>query len=198
MAESSPAESPYPDLDAGAWYYDYVCALSGQGIVSGYPDGTFDPSGSVTLGEALTLGLRAAGYEEQAPAGGHWSSGYAALARTEGLLTAGELAELDGAVSRLTVARLTAGALGLAPTSGPSPFADADDASVTALYEWGILEGSEETAGAFTSCRRHPAGRSFSALIWRVNCLRAEDTGKCPDHLRAYSVDVLRACLSTL
>lgn len=186
-----PAESPYPDLDAGAWYYDYVCALSGQGIVSGYPDGTFDPSGSVTLGEALKLVLLAAGYEEQAPAGGHWSSGYAALARTEGLLTAGELAELDGAVSRLTVARLTAGALGLAPASGPSPFADADDASVTALYEWGILEGSEENGRRLYKPADGIRRAELSALIWRVNCLRAEETGKAQITYGAYTVDVL-------
>ena len=79
----------------GHWAEETIQAMTEKGYLSGYPDGTFDPSGSVTLGEALKLVLLAAGYEEQAPAGGHWSSGYAALARTEGLLTAGELAKCE-------------------------------------------------------------------------------------------------------
>ena len=89
------------------------------------------------------------------------------------------------------MARLTAGALGLAPASGPSPFADADDASVTALYEWGILEGSQENGRRLYKPADGIRRAELSALIWRVNCLRAGETGKAQITYGAYTVDVL-------
>ncbi len=87
MAEARPGESPYPDLDAGV-VLRHVVALSGQGIVSGYPDGTFDPSGSVTLGEALKLVLLAAGLRSRLPRGA-LEQRLCRPGPTEGLLTAG-------------------------------------------------------------------------------------------------------------
>jgi hypothetical protein len=51
--------------------------------------------------------------------------------------------------------------------------------------------GQRGNGRAFTTCRRHPRAE-LSALIWRVNCLRAEETGKAQITYGAYTVDVLQ------
>jgi hypothetical protein len=45
----------FEDLEAGAWYLQYVCFAEEEGIVSGYPDGTFQADNAVNLVEALKI-----------------------------------------------------------------------------------------------------------------------------------------------
>ncbi len=52
----------YTDVAPDAWYFQCVGELSVADIVSGYPDGSFRPSGMVTYAEALKLILLASGY----------------------------------------------------------------------------------------------------------------------------------------
>ena len=42
------AASPYTDVTAGQWYTNAVIWASENGVVTGYPDGTFDPTAPVT------------------------------------------------------------------------------------------------------------------------------------------------------
>lgn len=139
----------YSDVSAESWYAEYVLALSSAGILAGYEDGTFRPNGSVTWGEALKLVLLTAGYEEQPPLeGGTWASGYQALALELGILD-GEV-DLNAAITRQELALLLAGAIGLAPSDSPSPFADVDNGYVTALSELHILTGYTAEDGTVT------------------------------------------------
>ncbi len=71
------------------WYYTYVQDLYDAGIVDGVTSTAFRPEGTVTFGQALKLVLMAAGYENQAPTGTHWASGFYDLAQREGLLPSG-------------------------------------------------------------------------------------------------------------
>lgn len=139
----------YSDVNAQSWYAEYVLALSAAGIFGGYDDGTFRPDASVTWGHALKLVLLTAGYEEQPPVeGGTWASGYEALARELGIL-AGEV-DLNAPIARQEIAGLLAQAIGLAPSSSASPYADTDDGYVTALSELGILNGYTAEDGTVT------------------------------------------------
>ena len=65
----------FSDLPEDRWSHQYVSDLYRQGVVNGYPDGTFQPFGSVTYGEAFKLILLSIGVEEPAPAptGEHWA-----------------------------------------------------------------------------------------------------------------------------
>ncbi len=56
----------FPDLQPGAWYVEYVCLAEDEGIVDGYPDGTFRPGDSVNFVEALkmVLGIYDINYSE--------------------------------------------------------------------------------------------------------------------------------------
>ncbi len=60
-AESEPAE--FPDIESDSWYTTYVSEAQTRGIISGYGDGYFRPSRSVTRAEALKILIGAAGYE---------------------------------------------------------------------------------------------------------------------------------------
>lgn len=52
----------FPDVTV-AWYSPYVCIAKSQGIVSGYPDGTFRPANNINLAEALKMVLETYGIE---------------------------------------------------------------------------------------------------------------------------------------
>lgn len=134
--------NPYTDVDEDDWYYTYVRELSAKGVVSGYPDGTFQAQKALTAGEALKLILRAAGYPEQAPTARHWASGYLTLAEQLGCLREGEVQNLDEPIDRGLIAKVTAVALGLGERLGVTPFEDSESGYLLALYEEGILEGS--------------------------------------------------------
>ena len=62
----TPGELPFTDAEQIAPYSrDAVCALTENGIINGYPDGTFQPQNPVTLGELLVLTSRALQWQEQ-------------------------------------------------------------------------------------------------------------------------------------
>lgn len=56
-------EGAYPDVDKEAWFYQYVMSADNEGIVSGYPDGTFKPGQTVNLAETLKMVSLASGLE---------------------------------------------------------------------------------------------------------------------------------------
>ncbi len=134
--------NPYSDLKDTDWFFTYVRELSVKNVVGGYPDGTFQASNHLKTGEALKLILRAAGYPEQTPLDKHWASGYIVLAQQLGCFAEGELIDPEAPIDRLSVARITARALGLENREGISPFADAQEPYLRTLYEEKILEGS--------------------------------------------------------
>ncbi|MDR1159241.1 MAG: S-layer homology domain-containing protein, partial [Syntrophomonadaceae bacterium] len=70
------------DLESGAWYYQSVAYLNSQGIISGYPDGSFKPDGNITRAEYAAMVSR---FDELAAGSGvafydvpneHWAVNY--------------------------------------------------------------------------------------------------------------------------
>ncbi len=49
------ALSPFPDVPASAWFAPYVCAAKAKGIISGFPDGTFQPGLSINFANASKI-----------------------------------------------------------------------------------------------------------------------------------------------
>ena len=43
--------SSYSDVSVNNWFNNAVCTLSNAGIISGYPDGSFQPNGKITRAE---------------------------------------------------------------------------------------------------------------------------------------------------
>lgn len=57
--------SPYPDVPSSHWAAPYVEAAVAAGYVTGYLDGTFRPSNTITLAEGVTMALRLLGYSSE-------------------------------------------------------------------------------------------------------------------------------------
>ena len=133
----------FSDISPEAWYAPFIRTLAGRGMIDGYEDGTFRPSGSVTWGEALKLVLRGAGFAEQKAAkDAHWAAGYLSYARNSGYLPDDLDVLLDAPITRFELADLCAAALELGAAEGASVFEDTARESVLQLYEAGIVEGS--------------------------------------------------------
>ncbi len=109
FAEKLPSdltESCFPDFESTEWFARYVCTAREQGILGGYPDGTFRPADPVNLAEALKIIVASFGWTVSDPAAGEaWYAPYQAkaaklqilpadFAEPSDVLTRGQLAEL--------------------------------------------------------------------------------------------------------
>lgn len=66
--EFTAAAIAFPDVDQDAWYFYYVIDAARYGLITGYPDGTFRPTATVTRSEAVTMINRMLGRDpETAP-----------------------------------------------------------------------------------------------------------------------------------
>lgn len=67
----------FTDVKEGEWYYNYVGVASCWGVINGYEDGTFKPDKNVTYAEAVTMIIRALGYDNIKPDSVHgWEYNY--------------------------------------------------------------------------------------------------------------------------
>lgn len=55
QAIESDDSRPFTDTPVSAWYTNYVTAAKDEGIVSGFPDGSFKPTQNITLAESLKI-----------------------------------------------------------------------------------------------------------------------------------------------
>ena len=163
--EYSPAK--FSDVPYSQWYYQYVSPLACAGIMDGYEDGSFRPSGNITAGEALKLVLLAAGYPAQERTGAHWASGYLDLALSEGILSEEDVSSLDAPVTRLFIAKLAARALRL-ETYSSTYFSDTSDGYVGALFNVGVIEGSTSGGEPVYLPDNNINRAEMSAVVWRI------------------------------
>lgn len=161
--------SSFTDVKTADWFYKYVTELASAGYVAGYGDGTFRPSNTVNIGEALALILTSTGNGSQPASGSHWASGYRDKALELGIAEASDMADLDAPASRLFIARVTAKALNLSPADTVSPFTDVDDPYVTALYNAGYVVGSFDAGGNRVFLPDSGIKRSeVSTVVWHL------------------------------
>lgn len=100
----------FPDVKASDWYSMYVCSAKRQGIVGGYPDGTFKPSNPVNYAEAIKMLTELYGYALPDPSPTErwaWYTPYVRAATDKGVLFSDSLA-LDAPLTRGRMARLAA------------------------------------------------------------------------------------------
>ncbi len=168
----------FPDVKQGVWYYDYVTNLTSSGVINGLPDGTFNPGGNVTTGEAMKLIILAAGYPAQSATGANWASGYAAFAVKNGFMGSDEAYNYNTAISRLSVAKLAGKALGLVASGAESPFADVSNGYATALYEKQIMVGSLDTGTRLLNPSDSITRAEISAIVWRVQQYKQQTNAK--------------------
>ena len=159
----------FTDISTSTWCYKYVTELASANVISGYSNGTFQEKNTITYGAALKLIMLAAGYGEQAPTvKGSTFSGYLAKAKADGLASGNP--KLNGPITRLQIAQITAKALKLSTTGLPSkkPFTDTNDVYVQALNAAGIIEGYFSNGTSTYKPNNTLTRGQVSAIVWRM------------------------------
>lgn len=75
LPSAGAARSSFSDVKTGSWYAGTVGAMTEQGLLSGYPDGTFRPSRTISAAEFVAIVARCGGLQAAASGGAHWASG---------------------------------------------------------------------------------------------------------------------------
>ena len=95
----------FPDVRASHWASGYInLSVRQLKLLSGQPDGTFQPDRAITYGEAVTILMRLLGYSN-ADSGGVWPDGFINLAKAQGV-GAGLTLSGSAAISRAQAAQL--------------------------------------------------------------------------------------------
>lgn len=155
----------FTDVPADQWYYSYIQQLYSRGIVDGFSDRTFRPNDTVTTGQALKMILLAAGYEEPEKVASHWARNFLNLALEEGIISRGEITDLDVPISRALMAKIVVKAMDLSRLYNDSPFPDTTNVYAQTLYDYGISDGySDGTFGPNRSLTR----AELSTIVCRM------------------------------
>ena len=103
----------FSDLDSGHWAYEYITTLTTNGVINGYTDGTFRPSGTITRGEFLKLVMSSClpPYIDMSEAEGtmdHWAADYVWLAETYGVIEKYSIIKenIDEPITRIEMVRM--------------------------------------------------------------------------------------------
>ncbi|MGP1569885.1 MAG: S-layer homology domain-containing protein, partial [Eubacteriales bacterium] len=86
------SSSGFIDVGSTHWAYKTINGLTGKGIIKGYSDNTFKPSGNITTAEFLKIVASLDGKEIE-KTGNHWASGYIDYAKKEGYFPDGMFQE---------------------------------------------------------------------------------------------------------
>ncbi len=100
------ADNCFPDVKKSDWFSGYVCYAKENGIIQGYPDGTFGPANTINLVEASkilvnTLGVENAEVQGNSP----WYKPFIDALQNQGYIPA-TLKAFDQSVSRGEMAEL--------------------------------------------------------------------------------------------
>lgn len=65
--------SPFPDVNEGDWYYDYVVTMYNYGYINGYPDGLFRPGVGINRAEIAKMTVNAFELDQDLSGAPHFS-----------------------------------------------------------------------------------------------------------------------------
>jgi hypothetical protein len=76
----------FSDVSSNEWYADAVNYFTSNGVINGYPDGTFRPGKTITKGELAVIIVKILGLQTDSNYQGvYWSSMYAAAVNNSGI-----------------------------------------------------------------------------------------------------------------
>lgn len=172
----------YSDVPQDEWYEEYVSALSGLGIISGYPDGSFRPGETVTTGQFIKMLAESAELVPTGVVGNHWASVYWCALYDASCLGGADIpntaAGLDREITRYEMAQLSynilknvSGESDAALASPEKVIADYSSVpdgyvgAVTQVYAKGVIAGYED--GSFRGERTLTRAEA-AAVIYRI------------------------------
>ncbi len=133
--------SPFTDVSYTSDYYTEVTAMSGQGVINGYDDGTFRPENSVTHAEAIKLvcamaGISYSGYSGKADP---WYSDVIAWAKDNGIASSD--INPEKAATREQICGYIIAAFKLTASTSTNAFSDTSSKAANVLYDYGVIKG---------------------------------------------------------
>ena len=169
----------FPDVKKADWFYTYVMDLAEAGIINGFEETmggvtfvSYKPQDNVTYAQALKLIMLATGYEEQAPTGKHWASGYLTKAKEDALIHSVMTEDrLDEQISRNMIAQIAARAMDLPKsTRTESPLIDVEMGAVytpyiLSLYDAKIING--DTNQMYNGTKKITRAE-MATIVWRI------------------------------
>ncbi len=172
-----PASAAFSDVPAGAWYAGDVSDVQKYGVIVGVGDNRFDPNGTLTLAQAVTMAVRVeAGGDRNIPRRGNaspWYQPYADYAANNGICRAGEFGDYNAPCSRLTMATLFYRVFPKSTEKArndvtllPDVENNEKNAPVFYLYRQGVLTGND-TLGTFEP-QRSITRAETAAILNRV------------------------------
>lgn len=146
--------TPFSDVAADAWYAQDVEQAVRLGLVNGKPGNLFDPEGSLTLAEAITMAAKARSIYEGGgftPGGDPWYENAVDYAISMGFLTRGDYDDYTAPAARADMAAIFALALPREEYTRLNRIGAVPDVTdqtahgdeILFLYSAGILTGDE-------------------------------------------------------
>lgn len=111
VAESTKTQANFPDVSVNHWANGYINVSQAQGFVIGDDTGKFRPDDNISYAEAVTIMMRALGYDPAAKSNGGFPTGYLVTAGSAGLFKGGVSAPTNSVATRGIVAQLAFNAL---------------------------------------------------------------------------------------
>lgn len=99
----------YTDIDSTHWAYSSVNKLTNQGILSGYPNGKFNPDDKMTIAEFLVVLIKIIAYDaDVSTVSEHWAQGYIDYAIENKIVNMGDYAAFnpDEYITRLEICKM--------------------------------------------------------------------------------------------
>ena len=107
QAKNYETYNKFADMAGAGWAKGYIGYCANAAFIKGYPDGNFKPAGKVTGYEALTMILRAVGYDQKNEfTGADWALHVAEIAERQGILDNVKGVDLNAPATREVVAEL--------------------------------------------------------------------------------------------
>ena len=170
----------FRDVARNDWYYENISRLVELGGFSGYPDGSFKPSQTMTRAEFIKATVSLLGYEDLAPTRNHWASGYVDKAVKLKILCSDMTRNLDDYITRYDMARISSHVLAyqnLLPDNtllqysrqlkdlNNIPATSGDDLKTAVLHSYanGIITGYPD--GTFSGTKTLTRGEAATVLI---------------------------------
>ena len=187
------ANISFPDVSPKNTHYEAISALANQGVIQGFPDGTFMPNKEVTRGQAAKMIVKAFNLSVLDPKDPAFSDvdkfneyrPYIATLKSLGVINgySDGTYGVEKSVTRAQMAKMIALAIDLTASSN-HPFKDipktsASNEYIAALYENGITTGT--TATTFSPTKKITRGQ-LATFIYRAQ-------SKAPE--QAYTLSVL-------
>lgn len=149
------AAVPFTDVPAGAWYAQDIADAQQLGIIQGKGNHLFDPNGTLTTAQAITLAAKTRAYYNNETIstveGGSWYDGSVAYAKAQGIISGVEFSNYDANATRSEMAYLFARALPdreYESLNSITALPDVSDGTqyrteIFKLYNAGIVTGSD-------------------------------------------------------